>query len=85
MDRHLSGKNAYTPISNTRYYIGVILFYLLHLNLKATLFLRHTFIKKYPYYKILKDFHNAYFSQMCKEIKEHKGMCVGKRHVRHEN
>jgi len=77
MGRCCDGRNAYQPISEIRYYAGFILFVLLHLNFKLTLFLRNYLIKRYPYYKILKNFHNAYFLQTLKEIKKRQGMCVG--------
>jgi hypothetical protein len=57
---------------------------LFHLNFKLTMLLRHYFIKRYPHYRTLKAFHSQYFSQMLKEIKERKGMCVGDRCVIHE-
>jgi uncharacterized membrane protein YbaN (DUF454 family) len=77
MPRCCDGRNAYAPISEIRYYIGLIVFILFHYNFMCTMFLRHTFIKKYPHYETLKDFHNKYFSQMLREIRQRKGMCVG--------
>ncbi|MDD5560772.1 MAG: hypothetical protein PHT50_01370 [Candidatus Omnitrophica bacterium] len=85
MDRGCNGKNAYKPISKTRYYLGLTIFYLLHLNLKLTMFLRHYFIKKYPEYKILKDFHDAYFSQMLQEIRKGEGIRTNNSQAIHEN
>jgi hypothetical protein len=85
MEKYCDGKNAYKPITKTRYYMGLAIFCLLHLNFKLTIFLRHRFIKKYPNYKTLKDFHNTYFSQMLKEIIEKKGMRIGNARKTHEN
>ncbi len=81
MDKCCDGKNAYKPISEIRYYAGLFLFILLHLNFKLTLFLRNYLIKKYPDYKTLKNFHNAYFLQTLQEIKNRQGMCVGKNYI----
>lgn len=77
MGRCCDGRNAYKPITITRYYLGLVIFYLFHLNFKLTIFFRQHFIKKYSDYKTLKGFHNAYFSQMLKEIIERKGMRIG--------
>jgi hypothetical protein len=76
MGRCCNGRNAYKPISKTRYYAGLTLFILFHLNFKITLWLRNYLIKNYPYYKTLKSFHQAYFLQTLKEIKDRQGMCV---------
>ena len=85
MDRSVDGKNAYKPITIIRYQLGLVIFYLFHLNCKMSMFFRHHFIKNYPDYKTLKCFHNAYFSQTLKEILERKGICVGKKRSTYEN
>jgi len=85
MDRYCDGKNAYKPITLIRYYLGLAIFYLFHLNFKLIIFLKHHFIKKYPDYKILKEFRNAYFSQMLKEIIQRKGIRIGNKRSVYEN
>ena len=77
MSRCCDGKNAYKPISKLRYYTGLAIFILFHLNFKLTLFLRNHLVKRYPHYKTLKIFHQAYFAQTLKEIKLRQGMRVG--------
>lgn len=76
MGRCCDGRNAYTPITYTRYLLGILLFFLFHLQGKILLFLRHIFIKRYDNYQKLSEFHNRYFKDTLKEIKEKKGMKV---------
>lgn len=84
MGRCCDGRNAYQPISKIRYYAGLILFTLFHLNFKLTLFLSNYLIKKDPDYKTLKSFHQAYFLQTLKEIKNRQGMSVKGKPTLHE-
>ncbi|MFC1576255.1 hypothetical protein ACFL3J_01140 [Candidatus Omnitrophota bacterium] len=75
MGKHCcGGKNAYKPISRIRYFVGLVMFYLLHINLRVTLYLRHTFIRRYPHYESLVKFHRSYFKNTFREILEQKGM-----------
>lgn len=81
MGRCCDGRNAYTPITYIRYLLGILLFFLFHLQGKILLFLKHIFIKRYAHYQKLSEFHNNYFKDTLKEIKEKKGMKV----LLHEN
>jgi len=79
MGRCCDGRNAYKPISSLRYRLGIILFLCMNINLKVTMFLRHLFLKKYPYYRTLTQFHRLYFKDAMKEIKQRKGLVVKSR------
>jgi len=76
MGRCCDGKNAFKPITKTRYLSGLILFYILHLQCRIFMFIRHTFIKKYSHYKTLGQFYDTYFKDTLSEIKEKKGLVV---------
>jgi hypothetical protein len=76
MARCCDGKNAYQPITKTRYKLGLLIFYLMHIQCRLLMFLRHVFIKKYPDYRMLLQFYHAYFSDTLRQIKEQKGMVI---------
>lgn len=76
MGRCCDGRNAYTPISRTRYFAGLIIFYIFHFQCKTLLLLRHIFIKKYPHYNALSRFHEEYFKNTLKELLEKKGLKI---------
>ena len=76
MGRCCDGKDAYKPITKTRYLLGLLIFRLMHLQARLFMFFRHTFIKKYPDYNALSRFHRTYFNDTLKEIKEQKGLIL---------
>ena len=76
MGKCCDGKNAYKPITKTRYFLGLLVFRLMHFQAKLFMFLRHNFIKKYPRYNELRQFHRQYFNDTLKEIREQKGLIL---------
>lgn len=76
MARCCDGKNAFKPITKTRYLAGFILFYIMHIQCRMFLSLRHAFIKKYPRYETLMQFYRIYFKDTLAEIKEKKGLVI---------
>lgn len=76
MARCCEGKNAYKPISKTRYLLGFIIFYAMHIQCVLLIFLRHFFIKRYTHYRILLQFYKTYLDDTVGEIKERKGLVI---------
>lgn len=76
MPRCCDGKNAYKPVTKTRYLLGFVLFYIMHIQCRILMSLRHIFIKKYSRYNILSRFFKVYFRDTLTEIKEKKGLVI---------
>lgn len=85
MGRCCDGKNAYKPISKTRYLLGFLIFGVMHLQARLFMFFRHAFIKRYADYSALSQFHKAYFKDTLKEIKEQKGLTLNNKPAQPRN
>ncbi len=76
MGRCCDGKDACKPITKARYWLGIVLFWLMHLEARIFMSFRHIFLRKYGDYQKISRFHSAYFNDTLREINEKKGLTV---------